>query len=212
MPIGGKLRMLKGVLYKLKRGYGCKLDVYKSFTHPVDLETGRSLTDRLVVHVERAVVLPSQIHRGFNYDIGYLKANSNFTYGGIYTDSTRVVYIDAVDLPKDFGLNATDSFYVVYEGNRWEIKAVEKFEQELGFIVTLERVDGAITDQIIEITVRERLQFHQYETYDDGDEQSALFIDETLQFAQTVIVGPITVHHQKINHKLSFLERAGRNA
>lgn len=204
MPTGNRLRLIKGVLYRLKRSFGCPLTVYQQNPENVDLETGRASITRTSYEIRQAIVLPSKIHRGFTYDIGFLKANSNFTYGGIYTDAIRQVIIDRKDLPVGLELDSTDQFYIVYSGQRWELKAVEEIEYKLAYTITLARVDGAVLNQIVNLNVRDRLEFD--ETIGGGDSEIQFLNPvDILTFNQTVTVGPIT-HRQQVIDSLDFNE------
>lgn len=181
MPIGGRLRLIKGVVYRLKRSFGCPMAVYRQSPESINLATGESSITRTSVEIKRAVVLPSKVHRGFTFDIGYLKANSNFTYGAIYTDAQREVIIDRKDLP--FALAATDEFYIVYQGKRWEIKSVEEFEFNVAYYLILARIDGAIVNEVHNLRLNQQLEFG--ETIDGGNEVIEFHSpDQTLVFTQ----------------------------
>lgn len=203
MPVGGRLQLIKKVLYRLKRSYGCPIAVYRQSPQTIDLATGKSSITRTSIEIKRAVVLPSKIHRGFTFDIGYLKANSNFTYGAVYTDATREIIIDRHDLPKGYTLDATDEFYVVYQGKRWEIKVVEEFEFNLAYYLTLARVDGAIVNAIINERVRDHLVFAETVDAQTSDFQF-IHRNDTLTFAQTVATQ--VIRSPQLQHTLTFTE------
>jgi hypothetical protein len=209
MPIGGNLTLLKGLLYRLKRSFGCPLAVYVQTPEAIDYTTGRASVGKSSIQIKRAIVLPSQVHRSFSYDIGYLKANSNFTYGGIFTDSQRQIILDRADLPKGFTLDATDKYYIVYDEKRWEIKAVSQFEHKLAYYLTVSNVDGAIVNDIHNLFVRESLCYYEDIVGGTQEVQFLNIVDE-LEFSDTATES-LPLHSQIIFDTLTLLDEAGGN-
>lgn len=97
------------------------------------------------------------MHRGVSHKSSYVRAQPNFNYGGVYTDGDRQIIIDRKDLPNDWILNATDQWYIVYQGKRYELKAVDEYEFNYGYLITMTRLDGAIVDQNVNIRILDRL-------------------------------------------------------
>jgi len=206
MPVGGNLAQFKGLLYALKRRFGCPLDVYQQSPESIDLATGRASITKTSLQIKRAIVLPSSVHRSFSYDIGYLKANSNFTYGGIFTEGTRQIIIDRRDLPKDYVIDSVDKFYLVYDGTRYEIKDVQEFEYKLAYLITANRLDGAINGQIRNLSIRDRLTFD--ETISGGDHEVQFAeVNEKLDFTDTVTFHAI--RNRSIKDTLDVSEQIG---
>jgi len=155
---GGRLRMMGAVIYRLKRSYGLPVAIHHEDSSGVDLATGKKTVTRSAIVVPRAILLPTQIHKEFKYDIGYLKANSNFTYGGLFTSSTRLIIVDKHELPTGYVLTATDDFYVVYKHRRYAIKAVTELEVPAYFLA-IEFTGGVPTYEVHSEAVFERLLF-----------------------------------------------------
>lgn len=204
MPTGGRLRLLKGVLYRLKRSYGCPISVYRQSPQTIDFATGKSTITRTSVDIRLAIVLPSKMHREFSYHGGFTTANSNFLYGGIFTDSTRQMIIDRVDLPKDWVLRATDEWYITYMGDRWELKAVEAFEVNYGYLITLDRVEGAVNNKTENVIISDHLDFDD-ELELVSPELDILRPSTTLSFTQSAVVNFI-IHNQSTGDELSLTE------
>jgi len=114
------LKLNNVVIYKLKRLFGLPLIVYKSVENTMNVETGRVIREWVHHHVRRAVILPHEIARSFVYDLSYIAANKNFTYGATFDKDTRIVLIDRKDLKgfvivKDCWLNITDIRYEIVD-------------------------------------------------------------------------------------------------
>jgi hypothetical protein len=207
MPVGGNLAQFKGLLYSLKRRFGCPLDVYNQSPESIDLTTGRATITKSSIQIARAIIMPSQVHRSFSYDIGYLKANSNFTYGGIYTEGTRQIIIDRADLPPGYTIDSTDQFYIVYDGCRYEIKEVAEFEYKLAYLITANRLDGAIINEIFNLQIRDQLCLSE-ELTGGTDEYELIDLLDILEFEQSVTFNAIR-NLPVIDTTLIFTEQIG---
>src|SRR3954470_21946365 len=139
---GGKLRKMRETIYRLKRGYGLPLAIQYQLSSSVDIDTGVIIKDHAKINVSRAVVLPALYHKEFKYDIGYLKANSNFTFGGVITTGRRDVIIDGRDLPKDFIIQVRDDYTIICDEKRYNIKSVEALDLKVGYFIVMEYVGG----------------------------------------------------------------------
>jgi hypothetical protein len=150
--------MMGAVIYRLKRSYGLPIKIHHEDASGVDLATGKKTVTRSAVTVTRAILLPALAHKEFKYDIGYLKANSNFTYGGLFTSSTRLIIVDKHELPPGYVLTATDDFYVVFHHRRYVIKAVTELEVP-AYFVAVEFTGGVPTYEVHSECVFDRLLF-----------------------------------------------------
>ena len=157
-PRGGRLDMMRTVIYRLKRAYGLPVTLHREDSSTVDLTTGKRVVTREAFTVQRAILLPTQVHKSFKYDIGYLKANSNFTYGGLFTSDTRTIIVDKKDLPPGLVLTATDNFYLVYKHKRYALKTVEELEAPAWFLA-VEFTGGVPTYEVHFTNTYDRLLF-----------------------------------------------------
>ncbi len=155
---GGRLQRIKGILYRLKRTWGQPASVHYLTSHGTDFETGARSVAVSAVRVKRAILLPTTVHREFKYDIGYLRANSNFTYGGLWTAGTRQMIVDRADLPRDFTIRPSDEQYVVYDHKRYAIKQVEDIES-YAYMVTMEYTANVATSEVHEVFAHDELVF-----------------------------------------------------
>jgi hypothetical protein len=158
MPTRNRLGNLRNVLYRLKRGYGLKVDIYIDGVDTINLATGVRTVTRTKTTVAKGIVLPPKIERTFVYDIGYLKANSNFTYGGLFETADSVVILDKIDLPKGFKLAAEDKYSVIIRHKRYNVKKVSEVDN-LAWQLDLKHVTNQPTLEIHDILVRQRIGF-----------------------------------------------------
>ena len=70
------LRQITVILYRLKRQWGQKVDVYQFVSQTNNVETGAIQRTYNKITVRRAPVLPNEIERRAIYDLTFIAANS----------------------------------------------------------------------------------------------------------------------------------------
>lgn len=139
-------RMIRQTLYSLKRQYGGTVSVYRLNDAQTDVRTGRKTIDKDVFVVRRAVILPVKVSRKVIQSISQISANKAFVYGASFDSGLRKFIIDARDLPEGFELTSDD--WLVYNGRRYEIKAIWEFEFGAAWIVVGKELMGRIAEQV----------------------------------------------------------------
>lgn len=139
-------------IYNLKRRSGQVVDVYYPSAESTDLDDGSLGTTYVVKRVRRAVVLPFLGERKFSYDLAFIAANRNVTYGGFYDHHKRSILIDRRDLGSSFVLDISCS--VIFDGKRWEIKDIVEFENREAVILNVIALLGAPKNEEIRVKTR----------------------------------------------------------
>ncbi len=139
-------RMIQQTLYSLKRQYGGTLSVYRLNDAETDVRTGRKTIDKDVFVVRRAIVLPVKVSREVLQSISQISANKAFVYGGSFDSGLRKFIIDARDLPA--GFEFTNDDWLVYNGRRYEIKAIWEFKFGAAWIVVGKELMGRTAEQV----------------------------------------------------------------
>lgn len=148
MPVNRNLvQRMRQALYILKRQYGARIDIYSLLDSDTDVRTGEKTISKTMFPVERAIVLPVTIDRSVQQGISAISANKEFVMGGSYDVGTRKVIIDRRDCPTLSALTADD--WIVYDGDKYQIKSVEEFEIDCGWILTVRKLLGEVPEQII---------------------------------------------------------------
>ena len=135
-------RHLRRAVYALKRAYGQPVSVCRTLGTSVDLATGIETSTDVQVDVRRAVVLPAKSARAFFYDLSYIAANKNFTYGGMVDQVQRIVIVDRRDLPSNFV--ADQNTFLVVRGRRMETKKLDGFEEDEILVFGLTGIDQQV--------------------------------------------------------------------
>jgi len=132
------LREIRKIIYRLKRQYGLPVTIKRPDELTYDLKTGATVKTFTEYNLKKVPVLPTKLLRDFAYDLSYIAANKNFTYGGYYDKDTRAIIIDKRDLPSGFFLTIND--YVVFDGNQYNVKEVKLAEHNQAVLAIIEGV------------------------------------------------------------------------
>lgn len=152
-------RAIRRNIYAMKRQYGAKIDVYRIVSSETDHLTGEKTVIKEVHPVRRAPVLPSRMKRDVTQTISIISADKQFVYGGFYDASKREVIIDSRDLPNDYEIKPED--YVVFNGERWDVIGVEKFEYDTGWVLTVKNLPGMPAYEIQDLLITQDLSLGQ---------------------------------------------------
>ena len=126
------LRQISGIIYRMKRQYGLPVIIRRRVNSVYDVETGKLSGTEQDIKVVRAPVLEGRVLKSFFYDLSFIAANKNFTYGGYVDTNTRMVIFDAKDLPKTF--ETSDEDQVIFEDRIYEIKEIHPAEFIKGYL------------------------------------------------------------------------------
>lgn len=133
-------RIFKSMIYTLKRVYGTQVYIYRPVTDISNVETGRITRTFSENKIKKAVVLPKNQTWDFIYDLAYVAASKNFTYGGFFAQSDTIVILDKNDI--SFVPDLHDHFE--FKGKRYEITGVETLHEGSAYLVGLKGVDGEL--------------------------------------------------------------------
>lgn len=136
MAIPKNLRLIKRILYRLKREYGQEITLRQLDSQSVDYKTGELSRAISEIVVKRACVLPKSMKNEFTYDLAYIAAAKNFTYGGLYETNTRTIIVEVKDIGQ--GVTIDSTWHVVFEDNEYAIKNIDKTPNRLGLILTVQ--------------------------------------------------------------------------
>lgn len=145
------LRQAKIVLYRLKMNFGVPVNIIVDLGTIHDIQTGRIVANERSFIIRRAMVLPDKMVRDFVYDLSFIAANKNFTYGGLFDKSTRLMILDSADLPRDY-IPAIDN-RCVYANERYNFKDMNRLIENLGYLITLEQAHSQITENVLTLPV-----------------------------------------------------------
>lgn len=129
---------IDSTLYDLEKEYKATF-VMREWNITSNPETGEKVKDKKQWTII-GIQLPRTLARKFFYDVGYLRANSNFTYGAtndfkdiiLIVRKTRLPHI-ALDLNRD----------VVFENKRYDVAQIDDFDG--AWAITLKHVEGSVT-------------------------------------------------------------------
>lgn len=89
---------IRDIIYNHKRSWPTQIRILRE-SIVTDLTTGdKVVTVESDITIRRAVVLPNRKIKDFVYDLSFVAANKNFSYGGFFDKGVRNILIDAKDL------------------------------------------------------------------------------------------------------------------
>ena len=133
-----RLRQTRNLISKMKRNFGSGV-VFRRYTiNEQNVTTGKIDKVSVDTNIRRAIVLPIREIRKFIYDISYLAANKNFTYGGFFDVNDRVIIIDK----KDLLLTPTLNDHVIVDGLLYKLKTFTTTEGYAGYVLVVETISS----------------------------------------------------------------------
>jgi hypothetical protein len=144
-------RFIRRNIYAMKRQYGARIDLYRVVSSVTDHLTGEKTVVKEVHRIRRAPVLPYTMRRDVTQTISIISADKQFVYGGFYDAARREIIIDARDIPRDWEIRPED--YVVFEGSRWEVITIQKFEYDTGWVIAVKNLPNMPAYEIQDVLV-----------------------------------------------------------
>lgn len=149
-------RFIKQVLYQLKKEFGFEITIHRVVSETKDLENGTIEPVIITQRVRRAIMLPDDSQRKFEYDLAFIAAAKNFTYGGFYDTSIRRVIIDVADLR---GFEVAIDDYFIWNEKRWNISRIDWFELQTGIVLYAKMVEGTVRYQVSTLSLESTVTF-----------------------------------------------------
>lgn len=138
------LRQTRLIIYKLKRAYGVSVHILTNESMTQDLKTGIIDRQEELIVVRRAIIITPKMSREFAYDLAFIAANKNFTYGGYFDTSKRIMIIDTKDVPSTYSPSLNDC--CVYDGARWQFEELDKITGNTAHYILLRSITNQPTE------------------------------------------------------------------
>lgn len=153
---------MEKILYRLCRRFRCDATLYsvtESSKEP-NLETGAVPADvRTTIKLRNFVTFDEAARRRFEYDLSYIAANKNFTYGGVFETGDRIGLISHKDTSQSFDL--TDSHYLVFQGIKYRVFKHIALDYGLGYLLHMRRTQNEKHSQLINKVMEHTLVLEQ---------------------------------------------------
>ncbi len=158
-----KRKGIKEALYAFRETHGVPADLYLVTVGTPDFETGDKSVTVTKISIPQFITGSVALMKKFEYDISYIKANSNFAYGGFFEVGDRFGIVDGTYLYDQNGKfrEIKQEDYIVYDGKRYDPKRILKLDAESGYLLHLRMVKGAAFKQIHEQFVYDTLSIEE---------------------------------------------------
>lgn len=120
-----------------------------------NLKTGTAVQKTKMIEVRRAAILPGRHKRDFDYDLSFIAANKNFTYGGFFDKIDVVIIVDNADLKDQTNKPAklSNNDKVLHLGQEHEIVEITETQDSKSQILALKRTENAANADLISSTI-----------------------------------------------------------
>lgn len=125
------------VVYKLKQQYGRPAGLYSYQDVTTNYDTGATTKTYTIHEIRRVVILNSIVKRDFVYDLSYIAANKNFTYGGFFDTGERQVLIDKKDLAN---ITIEEKDHLLIDDERYEVKIKQDYGE--AYLLLVKYIDS----------------------------------------------------------------------
>lgn len=149
------IQRIRSALYSLGQEYGAgPLSVYTNLGTTTDTKSGVKVVNRSVTIIEKVIVLPAKLNRDLVQTISMISANKSFVYGGSYDSLARNFIVDRKHLTL---ASLTLNDWLVFDGQKYEIKRIDEFQYETAWVVLARQLVGEIPEQIHPLATDHRL-------------------------------------------------------
>lgn len=123
-------REIETQIYSLERDSGQPIVYHAQGTYSFDVETGEKTYSGGSTHdVARVVTFEVREDFKFEYDLSYIAANKNFTYGGLFVVGDRIFILRK----QSFDVNRKD--FIIFDGERYVFMKITRLDYDAGFIL-----------------------------------------------------------------------------
>ena len=130
-------------LYGLRRNFGVPISLWRVINTVTALEAGSEVFTYGIYYIPRAIVLPGMQQRDFAYDLSYIAAAKNFTYGGFFDQNTRYVILNDEDRMGDSQtIIPVPSDTLLINDQVYSIRRVEHFEAQYLYMIECRTVEN----------------------------------------------------------------------
>jgi hypothetical protein len=154
--MNNQLVFLRRLMYQMKMDYGRPCSIYRTTPAALNLETGAKTIVKTKYAIDRGIVIAFKSETVGFYSSALLKAAREFSYGGHQDQDIKLVTIDSADLPENFDLKQSDMFE--YEFKRYEVKTIQKYEDNAGYQFVAVHMPGSEPNLVHELTVYQTLR------------------------------------------------------
>lgn len=138
--------MIAQTLYRLKLQFGVQTDVYRYNSTETNFDTGERTRSVSRYRVRRAVKMPEGVRRQQYISPYMTQTNKPFLTKGLGWDEvTQVFLFDGADL-RNFNFELED--WIVWNHERYEIKAIEELADKAGWMIGTTRAKSSAAEEL----------------------------------------------------------------
>lgn len=120
-------------MYRLKREFGVKCDVYKLLSTTMDFDTGEPSRTIQMTEVRRAVKMPEGVKQLQYISPNFTQTQKSFISKGLgWEEVTNMFLFEGSDL-RNYRFDLSD--WIVHDHERYDVQVVEELGSSAGWVV-----------------------------------------------------------------------------
>ncbi len=138
-----RLTFISDTIKSLQRKYGSPVDYYQPLSQTTDLSSGSQTSSYNSLTIQKGLVLPFKVARGFTYDTAFLSAGNGdaklFSFGAFHdtNDSTLIVTLAQMK-----GIKPKINDIVSWHSLRFDVKTVDVYPDIQVYVLTVVRTQS----------------------------------------------------------------------
>ncbi len=141
--------VISKIIYKLRRQFGGCIKLQWRQSNVSNLETGTKTVIYSGIKVKQAIVFPEDFSRD------RLASLLNIKHGGYWDAGSRLILIEAGDLPPNFEIKL--DYFIIYNKTRYELKNIQTISDNAAYLILATKVTGALTNELFDINISDGL-------------------------------------------------------
>ena len=131
------LNHVKESVMRLTARKGVPLWFYSVVNGAMSTTTGQANRQFTVIPIRRVIVLPIDGTRNFDYDLSFIAANKNFTFGAYFD---KGAFLTAIEYKALRGIVPTLNDFAIVGQQQYEVKRVASYPDQQLYVIGFEGV------------------------------------------------------------------------
>lgn len=133
------LNHVKDTILRLTARKGVPLWFYSVVGNDFNPATGQADRQYTVIQIKKVLALPIDLSRNFDYDLSFIAANKNFTFGAYFD---KGAFVCVIEYKKMQGIVPTLNDFAIIGQDQFEVKRVSPYPDQQIYVIGFEGVSN----------------------------------------------------------------------
>jgi hypothetical protein len=136
-------KILRNTLYNLTKRFKTSITIRRLVSNSIEYKKGKQELTTTDIDIKNVILLPRDTELDFVYDLSFIAANKNFTYGGDFNKSESILIVTHPFVPVDFtGFQVSD--IIIIGSVEYKVKQASILKENDGFVCIITRSKGYV--------------------------------------------------------------------